>query len=124
MTMPRGLDFHRGHGQWIVTMGCEHQHGRLYVIEGAEMNWVETSMPLVPHSLAGFFRELVELQDPRIKDLMQRWGLYYRQLPLEEKEEEEDDAESNGHRQVLVVGVGPEAVPDRDAPGVEAADTP
>ena len=39
------------------------------------------------HSLAGFLGELVKLQDPRVKGLMQRWGLYFRELPREEEEE-------------------------------------
>ena len=33
--------------------------------------------------MAGFFRELIALKDPRVESLMQQWGLYYRSLPLE-----------------------------------------
>ena len=95
MTTPRGMEFQRSSGQWVITLGCEHQHGRLYVVEGAEMNWVETSMPLVSHSLAGFFRELDELKDSKVKELMQRWGLYYRPLPLDEQ-----SADAEGPEQV------------------------
>jgi hypothetical protein len=35
------------------------------------------------HALAGFFGELTQLKDPRVADLMQSWGIYFRQLPLE-----------------------------------------
>ena len=33
-------------------------------------------------------RELVELDDPRVRELMQRWGLYYRARPIESEEEQ------------------------------------
>ena len=39
------------------------------------------------HALAGFFKELMELNDDRLHELMQRWGLYYRSRPLETGEE-------------------------------------
>lgn len=83
--MPRGISFKPSEGQVRVTLECPHQHGRLYIVEGAEMNWVCSASRRPAHSLAGFFGELVDLEDPRIKALLQRWGLYYRRLPLAEK---------------------------------------
>ena len=38
------------------------------------------------HAMAGFFRELAELEDERVYELMQRWGLYYRPRPLAESD--------------------------------------
>ena len=35
------------------------------------------------HALAGFFRELLTLDDQRVAALMQQWGIYYRSLPLD-----------------------------------------
>ena len=40
------------------------------------------------HALAGCLREIVGLEDPRIKEIMQRWGVYFRQLPIESEEEQ------------------------------------
>lgn len=86
MPNPRGFQAKQGTGQWTITMECQHQAGRLYVTEGADMNWVCSARARPSHSLAGFFRELQELDDPRITELMRRWGLYYRPLPLEGKD--------------------------------------
>lgn len=79
-----------GEGNTRVEMRCEHQAGLLYVVHEAVMNWV-CSQELKPaHSLAGFFRELQELDDHRMHALMQRWGLYFRVLPLEPAEKDRD----------------------------------
>jgi len=83
--MPRGISFKPSEGQTRVTLECSHQHGRLYIVEGAEMNWVCSASRRSAHSVAGFFGELVDLDNERVKELMQRWGLYYRRLPLAEK---------------------------------------
>jgi hypothetical protein len=34
------------------------------------------------HVLAGFFKEIAALEDPRIREAMNRWGLYYRARAL------------------------------------------
>ena len=83
--MPKGIVFQPSEGQTRVTLECPHQHGRLYIVEGAEMNWVCSAARRPAHSMAGFFGELGALGDDRVKALMQRWGLYYRGLPLAEK---------------------------------------
>lgn len=70
-----------------MELECQHQHGLLYVVEGAENNWVCSHLRRPAHSLAGFFRELVGLDESRVKAIMQRWGLYYRSLPLAEEED-------------------------------------
>ena len=69
-----------------IQVTCPHQSGLLYVVP-AERSWVCDAAQAPAHALAGFFRELVNLQDDRVASLMQDWGLYYRQLPLEPDEE-------------------------------------
>lgn len=80
-----GFEFKASQGATRLEMECQHQHGLLYVTEGAEMNWVCSSRRRPAHSIAGFFRELNEMRDPRVKELLQRWGLYFRPLPLKEQ---------------------------------------
>ena len=59
---------------------CEHLNGLIYVVP-AERNWVCTDERLPAHALAGFFRDLLALQLPEVRRMMQQWGIYYRQLP-------------------------------------------
>ena len=66
-----------------IKLGCEHQNGIVYVV-ASEANWVCTDELTHAHSLAGFFKEIAGLEDTRVRDAMQKWGLYYRELPLEE----------------------------------------
>ena len=77
-----GLTIKPGEGMTRIQATCAHQSGLIYVVP-AEASWVCSPEYTPAHALAGFFRELVALPDPRIPQLMQRWGLYYRQLPLE-----------------------------------------
>ena len=64
-----------------IPVTCPHQSGLIYVVP-SERSWVCTPEEIPKHALAGFFRELVALQDNRVEELMQDWGIYYRQLPL------------------------------------------
>jgi hypothetical protein len=83
-----GFTIHPGRGQVRIELECQHQHGLVYVTEGAEMNWVCSNRRRPAHSLAGFFKELTQLKDARVRELMQRWGLYFRPLPLAEPADE------------------------------------
>ena len=83
MTIKPGADMTR------IQVTCPHQSGLLYVVP-AERSWVCDPEQVPAHALAGFFRELVNLKDDRVAALMQDWGLYFRQLPLEG---EQGDAE-------------------------------
>ena len=65
-----------------IQVTCAHQSGLIYVVP-AERSWVCSSEQVSSHALAGFFGELVQLKDPKVLELMQSWGIYYRQLPLE-----------------------------------------
>ena len=76
-----GLTVKHGSDGKRIEMQCEHQNGLVYVVRG-EASWVCSDELLHAHALAGFFRELVELDDERIGDVMQRWGIYYRQRAL------------------------------------------
>ena len=66
-----------------IPVTCSHQSGLIYVVP-AEHSWVCSPEDMPRHALAGFFRELVKLNEPHVHDLMQSWGIYYRQLPLPE----------------------------------------
>ena len=77
-----GLTVKPGEEMTRIQVSCPHQSGLIYIVP-AERSWVCSSEQVPSHALAGFFRELVELKDPTVENLMQSWGIYYRQLPLE-----------------------------------------
>ena len=78
-----GLTVKNGADSKRIELQCEHQNGLVYVVR-AESSWVCSEDLLHAHALAGFFRELTDLDDPRIAAAMQRWGIYYRPRPLAE----------------------------------------
>ena len=75
--MEYGVAVKEGTGDTRVEIECPHQSGLLYVVP-AEASWICQPEHLHAHALAGFFGELVGMDDARIRDAMQRWGLYYR----------------------------------------------
>lgn len=77
-----GLIIKAGENATRIQVSCPHQSGLLYLVP-AERSWVCAREQMPSHALAGFFRELVNLGDSRVQELMQAWGIYYRQLPLE-----------------------------------------
>ena len=68
-----------------LEVRCIHENGLIYVIP-SEANWVCSEDSIHTHSIAGFFRELVGLKNLQVAELMQRWGLYFRQRSLEDNE--------------------------------------
>ena len=84
----RGLEIRQGEGLSRVQLGCSHQKGLLYVVP-AERSWVCSQEMMPAHALAGFLGDLTELQQPAVQQLMNRWGISYRRLPLETEEEGE-----------------------------------
>lgn len=78
-----GLTIKQGNGMTRIQLACEHQSGLIYVVP-AERSWVCDAEKVHAHALAGFFRELVALNHPEVRSLMGEWGIYYRQLPLED----------------------------------------
>ena len=79
--MPYGISVKHDQGGKRLEVRCVHEHGLIYVVP-SEASWVCTEENLHAHALAGFFKELVELKSSRVKELMQRWGLYFRERPL------------------------------------------
>ena len=77
-----GLTITTGKEMARIQASCDHQSGLIYVVP-AERSWVCAAGYLPAHALAGFFRELVALQHPGVKELMREWGIYYRELPRE-----------------------------------------
>ena len=80
-----GLSVTPGDGMTRIQVTCAHQSGLIYVVP-AERSWVCSEQDIPAHALAGFFRELVALNHPSVQNLMQQWGLYYRQLPMNVEE--------------------------------------
>ena len=80
-----GLNVKHDSGGKRVELECEHQSGLLYVVP-SEASWVCSEEMLHVHALAGFFNQLAQLNDQRVKEAMQRWGLYFRERPLGAKE--------------------------------------
>ena len=69
-----------------MKMQCEQQKGLLYVIP-SDANWVCSADLRLAHSLAGFLKELGEIDDPRLHKIMQRWGIYSRNLEILSEED-------------------------------------
>ena len=82
-----GLTVKHDSGGKRVEMQCPHQNGLLYVVP-SEASWVCSEELLHAHAIAGFFKQLAELDNPEVKDIMQRWGLYFRERPLASQDEE------------------------------------
>ena len=87
--MTYGVTVKQDIGSTRVEIQCDHQSGLIYFVP-AEASWVCQPEHLHAHALAGFFRELIEPADPRITELMQRWGMYYRSRPLDTPDTKEE----------------------------------
>ena len=61
-----------------IELKCDHHNGLMYVIPG-ENTWVCSESSRHVHALAGFLNDLGEIDDQRLYNLLQKWGLYYRQ---------------------------------------------
>ena len=87
-----GLTRRQGDGSDRLEMRCAHQNGLLYMVPG-ERSWVCSDEHRYAHVLAGFFKELSSLDDTRVREAMNRWGLYYRERPLDEASDKADKAQ-------------------------------
>ena len=92
---PHGITVKTGADMARVQVTCPHQSGLIYAVPG-DRSWVCTDELRPAHAMAGFFRELIALKDPRVESLMQEWGLYYRSLPLDSEIVGDEDAASPG----------------------------
>lgn len=86
--MAYGITLKHDHGGKRLEVQCPHQNGLIYVVP-SQASWVCTEEYLHAHALAGFFKELARLQDPQVQELMQRWGIYYRERATEGEEAKE-----------------------------------
>jgi hypothetical protein len=83
-----GLTLHSTETSDRLEVQCKHQNGLLYMIP-AERSWVCNVELRHAHVLAGFFNELSALDLPAVQDIMNRWGLSYRERELAEQDTEE-----------------------------------
>ena len=82
--MEYGVNVKIGSGETKLEVQCAHQSGLIYVVP-SEASWVCQPEYIHSHAIAGFFRELMEMNDSRVTDLMQRWWLYYRARELNDE---------------------------------------
>ena len=80
-----GINVVTGEGNTRVLLGCTHQRGLLYMVP-AEKSWVCSEEMLPGHALAGFLGELTARGDEQVEEMMQRWGIYFRAMPLDESQ--------------------------------------
>jgi hypothetical protein len=73
-----------------VELACPHQSGVLYFVPGTS-SWVCTDEARPVHGLAGFFRELAELEDEQVAGLLIKWGIYFRPRSVKDNEGASDD---------------------------------
>ena len=77
-----GVSIKTGNASSRVELRCPHRNGVLYAIP-SESTWVCSDELRPAHALAGFFEALRQLEDQQVQALMQQWGLYFRERPLE-----------------------------------------
>ena len=65
-----------------IELECKHQKGLFYVVP-SDKSWVCSNNYLATHAIAGFMGDLVDLKSNQIEALMQKWGIYFRKLPLD-----------------------------------------
>ncbi len=82
-----GLQIIQGNDMTRIKAVCDHQSGLIYVVP-ADRSWVCDQEFMPAHALAGFFRELTSMENKEVQELMQQWGIYYRQLPDEPEDSE------------------------------------
>ena len=83
--MPYGITIKHDRGGDRLEVRCPPQTGLMYVVPAAA-SWVCSPENLHAHALAGFLPELKRLQDHRVEELLIRWGLYFRERPVVDKE--------------------------------------
>ncbi len=79
-----GLNLRPGDGSDRLEMQCQHQNGLLYMVP-ADNSWVCSDEHRHAHVLAGFFRDIAALENAEVRAIMNRWGLFYRERPLDDQ---------------------------------------
>ena len=64
-----------------IKINCDHNSGVLYIVP-SEASWVCSQENIAAHTISGFFRDLIKLENSQIDQIMQKWGLYYRGLEV------------------------------------------
>ena len=85
-----GLDIIPGGDMTRIRAVCDHQSGLIYVVP-ADRSWVCDQEFMPAPAMAGFFRDLTSLDNKEVRELMQQWGIYYRQLPKDQEELEDQN---------------------------------
>ena len=83
--MAYGITVKHDTGGTRIEIRSQNQAGLLYAVP-AEGSWVAAPDQLHAHAIAGFFTDLTQLEDPKVQALMNKWGLYFRPLPLDDGE--------------------------------------
>ncbi len=83
--MANGITVKQDSGGTRVEVRSQNQAGLLYAVP-AEASWVATPEQLHAHAIAGFFTDLMKVDSPEVRRLMEKWGLYFRPLELEVEE--------------------------------------
>ncbi len=64
-----------------INLCCDHNSGVIYIVP-SEASWVCNQENIAAHAISGFFRDITKLEDLQIEQIMQKWGLYYRDLKI------------------------------------------
>ena len=65
-----------------LDLETNHLSGKLYFVK-TDQNWVAEDESIYIHSLIGFFSDFNKLNNSESKNLMQKWGMYFRTKELE-----------------------------------------
>lgn len=84
--MANGITVKQGSGGTRVEIRARNQAGLLYAVP-SEASWVAEPEQLHAHAIAGFFNDLMSLDSPDVRRMMEKWGLSFRPLELEPQEE-------------------------------------
>ena len=83
MSEIKGLTIKNQEDLTSIEASSSNQHGLIYITHGAPKNWVAKPEEMISHTLAGFFKALNLIDDSRIKDLFNDYGLVYRELEID-----------------------------------------
>jgi hypothetical protein len=72
-----GLTINKGNKGNRISLKCDHFNSLLYTIP-SESSWVCSDDLIHAHALSGFFHDLTGLKEEKVKNLMQKWGIYHR----------------------------------------------
>ena len=83
--MANGITVKQDSGGTRIEVRSQNQAGLLYAVP-AEASWVASPEQLHAHAIAGFFTDLMKVDSPEVRRLMEKWGLYFRPLELDAEE--------------------------------------